>query len=309
MTNKAQSARKHMKRLGKATSKAQSAMEYLMTYGWAILVIAVVLGVLYSLGIFNPSNFAPKAQPGSCQVFRPNGPGTVYDLNLAGTCSGELPAYTAVFNGQSHVTIPDSQAIRESTSMTYSMWINLRQSGTPWLFGKIDCPVTNGWYIYTDSAHGFAPTFVVYNSGTRYEWDSGYPIVQNNYYDIAITFDSGTAKLYLDGTPVSWSSQPSGSITIGTGTTPPMWLGSYMCGGYGFMGIVSNVQLYDSSLSQNQIYALYLEGIGGAPISLQSLSGWWPLNGNANDYSGNNDNGASANIVYTGAWQGEYKQP
>jgi hypothetical protein len=39
------------------TFRAQSAMEYLMTYGWAILIIAVVLGALYSLGIFNGTNF------------------------------------------------------------------------------------------------------------------------------------------------------------------------------------------------------------------------------------------------------------
>ena len=36
--------------------KAQSAMEYLMTYGWAILTIAVVLASLFSLGVFNGSN-------------------------------------------------------------------------------------------------------------------------------------------------------------------------------------------------------------------------------------------------------------
>ena len=35
------------------TRKAQSAMEYLMTYGWAILIIAVVLAALFSLGVFN----------------------------------------------------------------------------------------------------------------------------------------------------------------------------------------------------------------------------------------------------------------
>ena len=35
------------------TLKAQSAMEYLMTYGWAILIIAVVLGALFSLGVFS----------------------------------------------------------------------------------------------------------------------------------------------------------------------------------------------------------------------------------------------------------------
>jgi hypothetical protein len=37
--------------------KAQSAMEYLMTYGWAILIIAVVLGALFSLGVFSGSSF------------------------------------------------------------------------------------------------------------------------------------------------------------------------------------------------------------------------------------------------------------
>ncbi len=33
-----------------AAFKLQSAMEYLMTYGWAILIIAVVLGALFELG-------------------------------------------------------------------------------------------------------------------------------------------------------------------------------------------------------------------------------------------------------------------
>jgi len=41
----------------KASAKAQSAMEYLMTYGWAILIVAVVLGALYSLGVFTGAAF------------------------------------------------------------------------------------------------------------------------------------------------------------------------------------------------------------------------------------------------------------
>ncbi len=36
--------------------KAQSAMEYLMTYGWAILIIAIVLVALFELGIFGGSS-------------------------------------------------------------------------------------------------------------------------------------------------------------------------------------------------------------------------------------------------------------
>ncbi len=39
------------------STKAQSAIEYLTTYGWAILIIAVALGALYTLGLFSPSSF------------------------------------------------------------------------------------------------------------------------------------------------------------------------------------------------------------------------------------------------------------
>ena len=39
-------------------SRSQSALEYMMTYGWAILIIVIVAAVLYSLGIFSPSSSA-----------------------------------------------------------------------------------------------------------------------------------------------------------------------------------------------------------------------------------------------------------
>ena len=41
---------------GISPQKAQSAMEYLMTYGWAILLIAIVLAALFSLGVFSSSS-------------------------------------------------------------------------------------------------------------------------------------------------------------------------------------------------------------------------------------------------------------
>lgn len=39
-----------------SNTKSQSAMEYLITYGWAILIISVVLAALFYLGVFNPSS-------------------------------------------------------------------------------------------------------------------------------------------------------------------------------------------------------------------------------------------------------------
>lgn len=41
--------------------KGQTALEYLITYGWAILVILVVLAVLWYYGIFNPARWAGEA--------------------------------------------------------------------------------------------------------------------------------------------------------------------------------------------------------------------------------------------------------
>jgi hypothetical protein len=37
--------------------KAQSAMEYLMTYGWAILIIGITLSVLFEMGLFKPNTY------------------------------------------------------------------------------------------------------------------------------------------------------------------------------------------------------------------------------------------------------------
>lgn len=44
--------------------KAQAAMEYLMTYGWAILIVIIVAAVLYQQGILNPSTFTQSAATG-----------------------------------------------------------------------------------------------------------------------------------------------------------------------------------------------------------------------------------------------------
>jgi hypothetical protein len=41
--------------------KGQTALEYLITYGWAILVILVVLAVLWYYGIFNPARWAGES--------------------------------------------------------------------------------------------------------------------------------------------------------------------------------------------------------------------------------------------------------
>ena len=41
--------------------KGQAAMEFLMTYGWAILVVLVAIGALAYFGVLNPARFLPES--------------------------------------------------------------------------------------------------------------------------------------------------------------------------------------------------------------------------------------------------------
>ena len=44
----------------KSSRRAQAAMEFLMTYGWAILVVLIVIGALACFGVLSPSTILPE---------------------------------------------------------------------------------------------------------------------------------------------------------------------------------------------------------------------------------------------------------
>ncbi|MCL5433890.1 MAG: hypothetical protein M1538_02855 [Candidatus Marsarchaeota archaeon] len=53
------------KKILEGRERAQSAMEYLMTYGWAILIIAIVLAILFKLGVFSGASLTGTSCLGS----------------------------------------------------------------------------------------------------------------------------------------------------------------------------------------------------------------------------------------------------
>jgi len=46
-------------------------MEYLMTYGWAILIVIIVAAALYSLGVFNPATWTGSRATGFTNIGAP----------------------------------------------------------------------------------------------------------------------------------------------------------------------------------------------------------------------------------------------
>ena len=330
---------KHMEAFRKGNSqrefhqsfRSQSAMEYLMTYGWAILIIAVVLAALFELGIFNPMTFAPKASPGSCQVVRPEGAGTTNFISLEGECQGELPQYVfssltdSSTNGKYIVSSDPLSNIGTSTSaVTIVLWANPASYNTTtsgfwqnnifedfWaqqlVFGRNIRPGFPA-NTYVSCANFFATL-----NGSN--WINGpctSPLPLNEWYFVAISGRDGVGlTLYVNGVAVNTSTSSSNSV-VGNGGTN-IEIGSYGSGQYSwiyeFVGRLANIQVYNTTLSANDIKALYQEGIGGAPIKIQNLIGWWPLNGNANDYSGNGNNGVPSGVTYTSNWYSGYSAP
>ncbi|MDE1824744.1 MAG: hypothetical protein KGH74_05645, partial [Candidatus Micrarchaeota archaeon] len=115
-----------------------------------------------------------------------------------------------------------------------------------------------------------------------------------------ITWDGTYIRAYSNGNLVYTSSSYNGD-------TPNPY--SNYFGAENFNGSIADVQIYNTSLDNSTVKALYQEGIGGAPIDVTHLVGWWPLNGNANDYSGNNYQGTPTSVVWNANWQSGYSAP
>ncbi len=300
----------------------QSAMEYLMTYGWAILIIAIVLVAFFSLNLFNPYTFAPKASPGSCQILRPNGPGSNLFVSAVGpTCTtNQIPQYVAQFNGGSEYV--DVQPLAwTSPSYTLSAWVNINSVAGQASNQSIV-------YEYGLSNGGCIKNIEVYNGIFEAGYFQlpaihGFSVATGTWYFLTLTYNAGTSTehFYIDNISQGIS---NGIVTFpaeGGSLGPPYQVrlggitagvnGCWPAGGYwqSMDGKLSNVQFYNTSLSSNDIKALYAEGIGGVPIDLQHLVGWWPLNGNSNDYSGNGNNGVPTNVVFTSSWENGYSSP
>jgi len=90
----------------KESRKGQAALEYLVTYGWAVLAIVIIAAVLWYLGVFNPNRYAAGKQCGgfstlTCIDYTTSGSdtATVRFGNAAGatvnSISGDIDGVTA----------------------------------------------------------------------------------------------------------------------------------------------------------------------------------------------------------------------
>ncbi len=132
--------------------KGQSGLEYLVTYGWAILAIVIIAGVLWYFGIFNPARFAGEKQCSGfgafiCQDFRvaPDGTLTLVVNNKIG---GSMSAVDIAGAG---TCTPTTVASNGNTTCTSAGFLPAGTSGNN--FDQTTVSLT-----YTDARSGIAHT-------------------------------------------------------------------------------------------------------------------------------------------------------
>ncbi len=140
--------------------KAQAALEYLVSYGWMLLIIAIVLAVLYSLGVFNSSLFTPNTcvMPGSfsCQsaVLASNG---LLQVSIVQNLQNPINVTAAACDSnqslihQRTYTTPVYIAPGQNVSFSVTCW-----QGTA-AFSESSGTLYSGYILlsYTDLATGF----------------------------------------------------------------------------------------------------------------------------------------------------------
>ena len=265
-----------------------------MTYGWAILIIALSLVVLYSLGIMNPKNFVPRAPPGSCFVFRPNGPGTTDFVSLQGTC-GYLPMYVASFNGvDGYVDIPSLNYL-SSFPITVGLWLKMnspnpsRDQTPSGQYSQLYLDNPQNTYVLRAAARDTNSAFrilVITNN-----WQVDY---KNNFIHIVLILKQTNLSVYVNGVYKGYVNATS----VYTFTLPNKWSIGRAYPTYFTNCSIANIQIYNTALTPQEIQYLYQQGLGGGPVRLQNLVAWWPLNGDAKDYSGNNNHGTIYNVAF-----------
>ena len=206
---------------------------------------------------------------------------------------------TAFLNGQtSDISIPTTAPFSYgSNPSTICGWANLYDipgnyspnDGYNWIMAYGSAATGEARFI------GFTSTAVdVGGYGGDRLYSTSISKYVNNWNFFCGAYDGTNAMLYINGALVagpsafSWNAVKS-SAYIGEQVNG---LSEY------FYGKLANIQVYSVALPASSIRSLYLEGISGTPFTMNSLSGWWPLNGNANDYSGNGNNGVPTSIAY-----------
>lgn len=247
--------------------------------------------------------------------------GTVYGT----TSSFSLPGFVAKFSGPSapsydyqsvsSIYLANNSVVNrtlKSDNFTVSAWVNeidtseaceitLLGNWGEFRFGTAGSATSGPYAGFGGAENGIMFEFFNDTQGSinQYNYFGG-DVSYGNWSYLAITYNGTFIDFYING-------KMSGSAAFKSlnSSTAPNSFDSYSsfisygdsgCGGE-LVGYLSDVMLYNASLTKSDISNFYKDGVTEPGLNKYSVS-LWSLNVSAKDYFGN-DNGKIYNVVFT----------
>ena len=204
-------------------------------------------------------------------------------------------------NGQTdYITVPSVSSMLPNR-LTLSVWIKIPSNYTGNNgIGPIIRARFYGYVLWFDSSNGSIINILHHNSSATTTTNTPSNINDNQWHQIVGTFDGTNNKLYLDGQLISTDVTTTlsnlyyvsdGPVAFGRdGNNPSTATAMYQ-------GWIDDIGIWNRALSQQEITNMYngvnysdtCNAVSGSLVN--GLVGYWPFCGNANDQSGNGNNG------------------
>ncbi len=164
-----------------------------------------------------------------------------------------------------YVSVPNSTGISPTDEITVGIWAKsdtATWNATGTLLSKRDA------YIMYPVSGGREIRFYVYTTGNWY-MTTYTPADITGWHHYVGTYDGNEIKLYIDGSPVGTPTIRPGGINPDTG---PLYIGLDDGQGRYFKGMIDEVTIYGSALSDSEVQSLYDQGVPSVTEYLDTVS-------------------------------------
>jgi O-glycosyl hydrolase len=175
----------------------------------------------------------------------------------AGTISGAARTAAGKYGGalsfdgsSSWVTVPATNSLNLTAGMTLEAWVQPAAASTGWATALLkERPGGLAYALYAADGAGRPPAGYINRNGADVDAAGSSALPLNSWSHLAATYDGAILRLYINGTQVHSRSQ-TGNIATSTG---PLRIGGNGIWGEHFSGLIDEVRVYDTALTQTQI--------------------------------------------------------
>ena len=201
-------------------------------------------------------------------------------------------AYEFIDSNNSRISLGTAIDVANLSEVSVSAWVKLDQTSLPsgdgnhqTILGQGNSTGSASQYPFWLWIPGGSSSLALSRNGTTYYSTAS---LTTNWHQVVLTIDdTNLARFYVDGIEVD-----NGSVAVPGGALYNLAignLGDYIdVKGNTFNGKIDDLRIYSRDLSATEVTELY--EIERPQIS-QGLVAYYPFNGNANDESGNSNNG------------------